>query len=256
MTYPPPPPPAAATPKKKGLPPLAWVAIGCGALVVIAVLVVMGVVGFAGYKLKQVAKDIEEKPVTSLGRMVALANPELEFVEADEETRRVTFRNTKTGETLTVNADDIEEGRITFETPEGKVTLGAEGSGESGTLSVTTDEGTAVLRGGSDAGDLPDWVLTYPGAEVSGTFSMSAGENTSGAFGQATDDSVGEVAAHFERELEAAGFEVQVHSFSGGGQQQRTLIATSDDPPRSISVTVGTGDGRTQIAVQFGSGSR
>jgi hypothetical protein len=256
MAYPPQPPPSAAPPKKKGLPPLAWVAIGCGALIVIAGLVVMGLVGFAGYKLKQVAKDIEDKPVTTIARMYALANPELELVEADEETRRITFRNTKTGETLTVDADDIKEGRISFETPQGKMTIDAEGGQESGTVTLTTEEGTAVLRGGTDAEGVPDWVPRYPGAEVTGTFSMDAGDVESGTFVQATDDSIAEVAAWFEGELEGAGYAVQSHSMSGGGRVQRTLIATSDATSRTVTVTVGTSDGRTQAAVQYGSGSR
>jgi hypothetical protein len=180
----------------------------------------------------------------------------VELVEADEASRRVTFRDTKTGKTLTFDADDLEDGRISFETEEGTVTVGAEGGEEGGSLSVTTGEGTAVFRGGSAATDVPDWVVRYPGAELTGTYSVSAAGTEGGSFGQLTDDGVGEVFEYFQRELKQAGFELQVHTFSGGGSEHSTLVATSSDPPRNEVVSLGIAEGRTQVAIQYGSGGR
>jgi hypothetical protein len=259
MTYAPPagtPSAPPAQPKKKGLHPLAWVAIGCGALLVVGLIVMAVLVNLGVSKVKQFAKEAEEKPVTTLARTFAALNPEVELVEADEETRRITFRNTKTGETMTFDADDIEDGRITFETPEGKVSLGAEGGEEGGTLTVTSEEGTAVFRGGSEAGDIPDWVVRYPGAELTGTFTMNAGDAAGGSFSESTADSLDEVFDYYQRQLKRGGFELQVQTFSDGSREQRIVIATSTDPPRNQMVTLAAEGGRTQAAVQYGSGNQ
>ena len=55
-----PPPPAPA--KKKGLPPLAWVGIGCGALVVIALIVFAVGSWLVAKKVRDVAGEFEANP--------------------------------------------------------------------------------------------------------------------------------------------------------------------------------------------------
>ena len=84
--------------QKQGMSPWAWVAIGCGGLLVLCGLV-FAVVGYFIYgKAKEVVSEVSEDPIAFTSRIIAEADPEIELVEADKDNRRVTFRNTETGE--------------------------------------------------------------------------------------------------------------------------------------------------------------
>ncbi len=91
------------TAKKKGLGPLAWIGIGCGALVVIVAvaLVVVGLI--AAKKIKDVAGDFKDNPEMAAARLIVKMNPELEEVSADEQAATITVRHTKTGEVVTLH---------------------------------------------------------------------------------------------------------------------------------------------------------
>lgn len=248
------PPPAGAAPKKKGLPPLAWVAIGCGALIILAAIAFAAVTGLVAYKAKQFVDEAESNPALAAARIYALANPEVEVVEADEESQQVTLRNKKTGEEITVDLEDIEEGRIRFESSEGSLTIDAREEGEGGSLTVTTDEGETVYRGGgASTADVPDWVLTYPGATVAGTFTSKGAEGSQGAFSMTTDDPPQEVLDYYERELGAAGFEIRTQTFSGQeGMPVGIISATLEEPSRTMTVSAARDGGQTVVSVQYG----
>jgi hypothetical protein len=81
------------TPKKKGLPTIAWIGIGCGVLALVMAVVVGSVVLWGFGKVKEAGFDPElmkENPALAMARMAINASPDLEEVEYDEEstTRR------------------------------------------------------------------------------------------------------------------------------------------------------------------------
>lgn len=116
--------PEAPVAKKKGLSTLAWVLIGCGGLALLGVALFVGGVGFLGYKAKQFAEDAEKNPVAAIGKAYAMVTPDVEFVSADETAKTLTLKNTKTGKTITITAEDLEKGRISFDTEDGSISLG------------------------------------------------------------------------------------------------------------------------------------
>lgn len=239
--------------QKKGLSPLAWVAIGCAVLVVLAGVVAVGGMWFVGRKVSQFAEEAEKNPALTAAKAIAAFNPEIEVVDAESDQDRITFRNTKTGETFVVEAQDVKEGRISFESKEGKVTVDTSGSEGSGTLTVTNDEGTTVIRGGAgEAADVPDWIPRYPGASISGTYTASGPEGETGAFSLATGDSPREVLDWYKETLEGEGYEIRSQSFSGQGQGLVGLItATHPDSGRSVTVTATREGEETRAAVQY-----
>ena len=111
-------------PAKKGLPVWAWIGIGCGALMILVLVVATGRI-VAADKVKDVAADLEQNPARTIARGIIMANPELEEVSADDEAGTITIRNTKTGEIITVNYDDIAEGKLSFSTDKGEITVDA-----------------------------------------------------------------------------------------------------------------------------------
>jgi len=253
MTEPPVPTPA---PAKKGLSPLAWIAIGCGGLVVVGGLILVALISFGVYKGKQFVDNMESQPVTTTAKAFALLNPEVEFVSADEESRTATFRNEKTGETVTVSLEDIENGKISFTTDEGTVNIEAQGGEDGGALTVTNEEGTTVFKSGAgSAVEIPDWVPLYPGAQVGGAYAMHGEQGEQGTFTVTTQDPLEDLVDFYRRKLEDAGYTIETTSFEGGGVTQRSLTGTEEDSQSRITVLVSAGDEGTQAVVQYSRGN-
>jgi uncharacterized protein YneF (UPF0154 family) len=116
-------------PVKQGLPVWAWVGIGCGALLILVLVVVMVGGFFVARKVKDVAGDFEKDPAMATARMIVKLNPDLEEVAVDSDAGTITVRNTKTGEVVTVDFDDIEQGKISFKSGEREITGGRLGGG-------------------------------------------------------------------------------------------------------------------------------
>ncbi|MDX1583589.1 MAG: hypothetical protein R3338_08320 [Thermoanaerobaculia bacterium] len=245
-------PPPSAPPQKKGLSTGAKVAIGCGIAILIVAIVVGGALMFGAFKAKQYVDSFEKEPVAAAGRTYAALHPEIEFVEADEDAKRVTLRNETTGETITIDVNELEQGRIRFENEEGEMTIETSEGEEGGSLTMRGPDGTATFRSGdASAADLPDWTIMYPGAKISGTFSSSSAERRAGTYTITSEDGLEEVTSYFKDELESAGYSVETQSVSGGGQELRMLQANNSDLSREMSVTISRVDDQTRAAITY-----
>jgi hypothetical protein len=92
--------------QKKGLGPLAWVGIGCGSLIVLAILAFI-IAGFVwGGKIKQFAEDAQKNPTrTTAAAMVTMSGGQFEMVAEDDENLRYTVREKKGGKLTTIYWD-------------------------------------------------------------------------------------------------------------------------------------------------------
>lgn len=257
MTQPSPPPPPPSGPqgppppqgppagKKKGLSPWAWVAIGCGVLLLLTLLVVGACTVFVGGKAKDFAERFEENPeMTSVELMIRM-NPELELVEKHEEEGRVTVRNRSTGETVTVDVSDVKEGRIRWESDEGSGSIGMDE--EEGTFRVEGPEGEVAEWGGQ--GELPDWLPAYPGATAQQLYRTEEGGRRSGSFVLETDADLDEVVTFYRERLEGEGFSLERGSFEGGGMRSMMLQGSADG--RDVNVAVAREEGSTQVTLIY-----
>ncbi len=240
--------------KKKGLGPLAWIGIGCGVLLLIGLVVISAVTIWGVHKAKGFAADMEKNPGLTAARMVVKLNPELEEVDVDPDAGTMTVRNTKTGEVVTVDFEDIEDGRIGFSSGDKEVTFEAKGDEEGGTFSVKSNEGEMSWSAGEAAGELPPWVMVYPGTTPTSTHSMKQGEGYGGGFELVTDDGLEQVSSFYQDELEKAGFEVGVNTFSGGDESMAMVSGTDEAADRQILVNARTEEGRTRIVVSYNQG--
>lgn len=249
--YTPPPPPAAA-PAKKGLSPLAWVGIGCAALVVLsliamAVLFAMGVSWIGGK-----AREFEENPAMASAKLMVRMNPELELVEADDEAGTLTVRNKETGEVVTVGLDEIEEGRIRFESGGETITMGMEeGEDGEGAFTVRDSEGEASFRVGAGGEDqIPSWVPRYEDVEIQGTFHSQSADETTGSFSFKTSDSVEQVMDHYAEAFEGAGLsESGRNTYQSGGTRGGML--TGESRGRTVSLMISSEGGTTTVVVTY-----
>lgn len=241
------------TPAKKGIPVWAWVGIGCAALVIVVLVVVMVGGFFVARKVQDVAAEFEENPALATARMIVKLNPELEEVSTDEEAGTMTIRNTKTGEEITVNLEDIEEGKFSFTTDEGEITVDASEMKESGSLKITDEEGAVVLAtGGAVSDDIPAWVPVYPGSEPTNRHTMRTDEEQTGGFELETSASVGEALAFYRSELEGEGYEVQVNTFTQDDSEGGMVNGSDSERGRTVvAIFNAEGGGPTKIVISY-----
>jgi hypothetical protein len=235
---------------KKGLPVLAWVAIGCGGIVVLAGIAFTVLGWFAVGKMKDVASDFEDNPTKAAAELVVRMNPDLEMVESDDDAGTITVREKSSGKTVTMNYEDIEEGRVSFESEEGRVEITGKPQGGEGGMTITTDEGETRIGGG---GEIPDWVPAHPATTARQSLLRSTGP--SGETGQASfsvDADADEVAAFYKAELEKAGYEVSVTTYSSDEGSVSMVSGQMDGG--SIIASVNEKERRAEVAVQYSRG--
>ena len=244
-------------PAKKGLPIWAWIGIGCGGLLILVLIVVMAAGFFVANKVKDVAGDFEDNPAMATARMIVKLNPELEEVSTDEEAGTITVRNKKSGEIVTVNFDDIEDGKLVFSTDKGDVTVDASELEESGSMTVTSEDGSVVFATGKpSAGDLPSWVPMYPETEPSSRHSMRTDTTASGGFEITTPDPVADVLEFYREELESAGYAISVNTYTQDDTEGGMVNGNNEAEQRSVVVIVSREAGEdTRAVVSFNEGS-
>lgn len=122
-------------PQKKGMSAIAWVGIGCGGLLVVAVIA--GILIFTAFKKKY--DEFIANPEKAAAEMVISMNPDLELVSQDESTGEMTVL-TKDGKEMTLSYGDIAQGKIT----------------------LTDGDGNVTTLGSADLSRVPQWVPLPP----------------------------------------------------------------------------------------------
>lgn len=241
-------------PAKKGMSTGAKVAIGCGAVTLIAVIVV--VVGlitggmFLAKKAKEAGFDadlLRRNPGLAAAKMIVSANPELELEAIDEKAGTLTIRHKETGESLTVDFEDIEKGRLTFKSEKGEMTFSADESGARVHLRDEEGERQAFAFGpGADDAKIPAWIPRYPG-KMTVTFTMSESGEQAGQFAIEMTGTLEDARDFYVSELEGQGFTVDVSSMAFGEARMFNVTATSEDAGRVLTVTIQDMEGKKTI---------
>jgi len=241
---PPPGPPMPGGPKKTS--PIVWIVVGIVGFFVLVGLVITIGVGLFVHKVKQ-------NPAMAMAKLLTAGNPDVEVVSADEGRNTVTFKDKKTGETITMNFDDIKKGRIDFKGPKGeRASIQAQGEGQNGSLEIKGPDGTVKFGSGANA-KIPDWIPAYPGANAEANFSMQGGDGSGGTFSYTTKDSGDAVMAFYNRELTGAGFKITTNMTGNSGNSSGSMISAEDEgTKRTVVVTLGTDSGSTKVNVIYG----
>ncbi len=104
-------------PKKKGLSPLAWVGIGCGGLLLLSLVLLVGASFWLFGVAKDLGADFQKNPERAQAELLIKFTPQFTKVSTDEEAGTITFE-VEGGETRTLTFDQINAGQ-TFEGLEG-----------------------------------------------------------------------------------------------------------------------------------------
>lgn len=100
-------PNAYPAPPQKKLSPVVWVLIGLAGFFL---LVIIAVVAGGIY----VASRVADNPVEAAAALIAAGNPDVEVMASNRDRGTVTFREKSTGKTVTVNLDQLKEGKLVF----------------------------------------------------------------------------------------------------------------------------------------------
>ena len=90
-------------PQKKGLGALAWLGIGCGGIVVLAIIGFIVVTMMFGGKAKQFLEDAQKNPTrTTATTMIAVSGGQIEMAQEDDANKRYTIREKSNGKLTTI----------------------------------------------------------------------------------------------------------------------------------------------------------
>lgn len=229
-------PPAA--PKKAS--PILFIIIGIvGFLFLLGILGAFGV-WYAVHKVKEVAGS-----PSGVIKTVLAMNPNVDVVSTDDSAGTVTIRDKKTGKTVTMNFDDVKNGKWTIK-EDGKdaVTVETKSNGDASGIVVKSSEGT-VQFGGSDL-KLPSWLPAYPGSSPK----VLASTNKDGAartmFVFTTKDSPEKAGQFYADALKAAGLKVESNAVPGG-----SMSVTARDGEKKFAQVSLVNTGETTVSVEF-----
>jgi hypothetical protein len=238
-------------PQKKGLGPVGWIAIGCGAILVLC-LIAFGVIG---YFVKKKAEHFATNPGMTMAELAIKANPDLELVSADEDHSTLTIKDKKTGEVTTINADDFKDGKVKITTKDGTATIdgSAAKDGQGGSIKVTDDKGqvSTMTMGANAPKNLPDWVPMYPGGTVQGAYDADNAEERGAMFTVTTQDPVDKVMEFYEARLKAAGLTTQKATYEADGKKGGNVSGNSEDQKRTVSLVISNDGKATTVVTTF-----
>jgi hypothetical protein len=232
---------------KKGLPVLAWVAIGCAGLVVLAGAGFAVLGWLAVNKVKSVASDFEDNPTRAAAEMIVKMNPDLEMVDSDENAGTITIREKSSGKVVTFNYQDIQEGRFSFDSEDGRVEITGQPEGDEGVMTITTEEGQTQIGGG---GEIPDWVPAHP--ETTERRSLMHSSGPTGDTGHAAFTvaaGAADVAAFYKEELESAGYTVS--TVSGSSAEGSVTVVSGQKDGANLTASVSDKGDTTEVLVQY-----
>jgi len=231
---------------KKGVSPVVWVVVGIfGFFLLIGVVFTIGVGMFV--------HKVTRNPALAAAKLLTMANPDVEVVGSDDRRNTVTLRDKKTHETITVDLDEIQKGRINFKGPKGETaSIQAQVDGQSGTVEIKGPDGSMKFGAGAGGGKVPDWVPAYPGVSPTANFTMTAKDGEAGNFTFSTKDAPDAVLSFYERGLKQAGFKITSNiTGNAGGHNGGMLSGEEESTKHTVIVIAGTDSGNTGVNVSF-----
>ena len=236
--------------QKKGMSIWAWLAIGCVGILLVCGIAVGGFVWWGAHKVKAIAQDYKDHPETAWVKTLAMVNPDIEVVSTDDANGKVTLKDKKSGEVVTLDMADVKAGKISFSSSKGTTSLNMDQ--QNGQMQVQTTDATGKAESstttfGSGA-KVPEWVPAYPGATTQGVYSAEDASQAGGTFGLETADSVDQVFTNLKGQMEGGGYKVTETRFNGPQGMGGMIVGESKDGKRNVTFTMSSDAGKTKVA--------
>ncbi|MCW5965927.1 MAG: hypothetical protein KIT83_17950 [Bryobacterales bacterium] len=233
-----------------------WVIGGCLGIVLLGGIAIAAL-GYFGVKKFQEstglsAEEFEKRPAFAAAKLLTALNPEIELIDADEDTQRLTIREKATGKTISVTLDELKEGRIRFTDDKGEeFNVRIQGEGDTGSLQVETGDGRQVVNiGPGTAEDLPDWVPVPEGMFTSRQRVSSGDTEIYG--GKLTSPLSPEAFAEwFDSAARAKGLNVLNRTVSRSGSGGTVILQAGADGEKRTLSAIGNQNSSGQLEVIY-----
>lgn len=210
------------------MPVLGWVGIGCGALLVFGIVVMVLLVGWCKRTIGDPA-EFMKNPEKAAAEMIVRLNPDLKLVSQNEAKGEMTIR-TKDGQEMTLSYKDISQGKFSVKDAKGKVTE----------------------TGGADLSILPPWVPRAPALKgTQATFQNAQGGGLSGSYTGVSSESLDALDTFFKDAAANTQLpETSRTSINTDGNQNR-IIAYEADGKKLHVILSGKAGGDTRVQVSY-----
>jgi hypothetical protein len=264
---PPPPSPAAPPPPPKPAPGSNRTLIIVLCIIGALILIIGGCVATCAYygyrKAKEYGREAQKNPTYAALSFAASMNPNVEIVSKDASTGKITLRNKKTGEKVTINTNDFTPENIgkaleqvskgmkpVVESSEAKEEP-AEPSAEEKPAEATISPARAAAQS-AVMKKFPEFLPAYRGAKTLDTTINTFAGNTVGNYTFATSDPPETVADFYEKKFTAAGFTILTkQSGSNDNGPTTAMVAQHADPPITISFEAEIDNGQSRVVIGF-----
>jgi hypothetical protein len=229
----------------KKISPIIWIVVALFGLIVLA-----GIVMVAGslFIAKKVHDAAGRNPALAAAKVMAIANPDVDIVASDDSKGTVTIKDKKSGKVITLNFDQIKQGKIQFEEDGKQVTMDSSGDG----LNIHASDGSTVQIGSQSPAKFPAWLPAYPGSSAQGTFAMQGGAESGAAVSFTTSDSVEQVSKYYQDAFKNAGLTVNSNLMTQDGKTAGGMITgESADRKRSAVVNIASGDDGVTVGITY-----
>jgi hypothetical protein len=280
---PPPPPPAAAQKNNKTL-----IIVLCviGAIL----LIIGGCVTTCAFvvrkKAMEYSQDAQKNPTYAALSLAASVSPNIQIVSKDPNTGKMTLRNKKTGEVVTINTNDftpenigrafeqlskgvkpvVESSESTDEPAEpavaratkSRMTPAAEPAEEAPAAEPEQPAAPKISAGkaaamAATAKRFPAYVSPYPSGQTTEAIMQSFGPATIGSYEFLTSDGTDAVSSYYEKRFTAAGLTIGANnSGSNDNGATATLVATTADNLGTVTLNAETqSGGKVKVTIGF-----
>lgn len=236
------------TEKKKGLGAIGWILIGCLGILLLGAVLTFACTFYVGKKAKDLASEMSDNPAMAAAELIVKVNPQLELIESDEENQTLTILNKETGEEITLDVKDIQQGKFSAKIGDKEVVVDPES--DAGLVQISGGEdGETFTFGQGSLENVAGWVPIYPNAKAESPLQMKTPSGVSGTVSMETEDTIEQVVSFYTDQLEEAAFDVQSSTHSSGGQVTSTVTGTHGD--KTVNVVVTQENGVTQAVVNY-----
>lgn len=206
----------------------AWILIGLFAFFML--LVIGGAV--AGYMFYNKAQQVAKNPLSAIAQMAAAANPDIDVLDVNEKTGKITIRDKKSGKTLTIDGDAIKDGKIT----------------------IDSEEGHAEIGSGANM-KLPDWVFLPGDAKVIGGMAGNSDKGAGGTVVFSSNESLEKLKEFYEGKYTAAGYSVSTAAMTTTGEDQALqLVFQHEDRKRNVTIGAAKNKDGVNGSIVYGEG--
>jgi flagellar basal body-associated protein FliL len=281
MTTPPPPPPPSAPPPPP--PPPAAPVKGSNRTLIIVLCILGGlllIIGgcvttctyFVHKKAKEYTGEAQKDPQLAAVSLIASINPNLQIVSKDAAARKITIKNKRTGEVVTLDLNDYgaeNMDKVMEKFAKGqKVTPPAKSDSEASepaaapamteeppAPTIPAQQSISPARASAQAAVLkkfPAFIPVYRGGKTLDASLQTIVGNTIGNYVFTTDDSGETVADFYEKTLTEAGFTIAGRNNGTNDNGATTsMVAQHTDPQMMTMVTIEIDKGKTHVDINF-----